>query len=129
MNLNEDPSAFQKHLGYHVVRFERGLCEMEMPIAPFLMNRNNIPHGGSYSALLDTAMGFVGLGDGITPRRSLTLNLSVNFMGQAKGTTLIAVGKYTGGGHKTYFADATLHDDTGLLLATANGVFKYTSSQ
>ena len=126
MNLNEDPSAFQKHLGYHVVRFERGLCEMEMPIAPFLMNRNNIPHGGSYSALLDTAMGFAGsfAGAGAEPNRALTLNLSVNFLAQSTGNTLIARAKRVGGGMKTYFAEATLHDDTGTLIATATGVFK-----
>ena len=37
---------------------------------------------------------------------------------------MIARAKRVGGGMKTYFAEATLHDDTGTLIATAMGVFK-----
>ena len=126
VDLNEDPSAFQKHMGYRLIRFERDYAELDMPIAPFLMNRRGIPHGGAYSALLDTAMGFAGsfAGEGAEPNRALTLNLSVNFLAQSTGNTLIARAKRVGGGFKTYFAEATLHDDTGTLIATATGVFK-----
>jgi len=33
----------------------------------------------------------------------------------------------TGGGRRPYFAEATVHDDTGTLIATATGVFRYRS--
>ena len=71
-------------------------------------------------------MGFAGsfAGEGAEPNRALTLNLSLNFLAQSTGNTLIARAKKVGGGFKTYFAEATLHDDTGTLIATAMGVFK-----
>jgi hypothetical protein len=37
---------------------------------------------------------------------------------------LITTAKVTGGGHKTFFAEASVSDDLGTVAATATGVFK-----
>lgn len=127
-NPEDQRSAFQNHLGYEIRVFEPDRSVVEMPIADFLMNRSGIPHGGAIAALLDTAMGLVGYSqntDGI-PTRALTLNISVNFLAQARGQLLIATATKTGGGRKTYFANGEVRDDTGTLIATATGVFKIT---
>ena len=127
VDLNEEPSGLQNHLGYRLTAFEPDFCALIMPITPQIMNRNGIPHGGALSTLLDTAMGFAGcyVGPNEQPHRAMTLNLSVNFMAQATGTTLHAQGRRVGGGRKTYFAESSITDDTGTLIATATGVFKY----
>jgi len=72
-------------------------------------------------------MGFAGCftGDPDKHQMALTLSMTVNYLGQAQGTRLIAEGHVSGGGRKTYFAKAEVTDDMGNLLATATGVFRY----
>lgn len=55
----------------------------------------------------------------------MTLSMTTNFLSQAKGDLLIAEGFRTGGGRKTFFARAQITDNTGELIATATGVFRY----
>ena len=87
------------------------------------------PHGGVHATLLDSAMGFAGCytGDPDRQQNALTLSLTVNYVGQAQGSRLIAEGRRIGGGRKTYFAEGRLTDDLGNLVATASGTFRYRS--
>jgi uncharacterized protein (TIGR00369 family) len=83
-----------------------------------------------HATLLDTAMGFAGCytGDPERAQMALTLSLTVNYLGQARGALLIADARRTGGGKSTYFAEATVRDETGALIATGTGVFRYRRS-
>ena len=125
----EDAYAFQKHLGFQVAEWVQDSCRIELALQDFHANRHGIPHGGIHAALLDTAMGFAGCftGDPDAPQLCLTLSLTVNYIGQAQGKTLIATGRKIGGGRKTFFAEAEITDDTGALIAKATGAFKYRS--
>jgi len=124
---HEPPSGFQTHMGYDLTAWETDFARVELPLGPHVMNRQGLPHGGLHATLLDTAMGFAGCFTGDPDRRqmALTLSLTVNFLGQAQGCRLIAEARRTGGGKSTYFAEATVRDDTGALVATATGVFRY----
>ena len=126
----EPPSGLQTHLGYELTAWERDFARVELPLAPHLMNRQGLPHGGIHATLLDTAMGFAGCYTGDPDRRqmALTLSLTVNFLGQAQGDRLIVEAHRTGGGKSTYFAEATVHDETGTAVATGTGVFRYRRS-
>ena len=128
--LIEAPYPLQAHLGMEMTAWSDGFSKVEMPISDFIGNRQGLPHGGIHATLLDSAMGYAGCYTGIPGqmRLALTLSMTVNFVGQAQGTRLIAEGRKTGGGHKTYFAEGTCHDDLGNLLATATGVFRYRST-
>ncbi|MDZ7710274.1 MAG: PaaI family thioesterase [Roseovarius sp.] len=123
----EPPSGLQTHLGYRLVTWEPDFARVEMPLAPHLMNRQGLPHGGLHATLLDTAMGFAGCYTGDPDRRqmALTLSLTVNFLGQAQGARLIAEARRTGGGKSTYFTEGTVRDETGAVVATGTGVFRY----
>ncbi|MBE0452769.1 PaaI family thioesterase [Roseovarius autotrophicus] len=123
----EPPSELQKHLGYRLVAWAPDFARVELPMAAYLTNRQGLPHGGIHATLLDTAMGFAGCYTGDPERRqmALTLSLTVNYLGQARGTRLIAEARRTGGGKSTFFAEATVRDDTGAVLATGTGVFRY----
>lgn len=127
--LVEPPYPLQTHLGIEMTAWSDGAATVELPIQPFLGNRQGLPHGGIHATLLDTAMGYAGChtGDPGRKQNALTLSLTVNYVGQAKGTRLIASGHKTGGGAKTYFAEGRLTDDQGTLVATATGVFRYRS--
>lgn len=123
----EPPYPLQELLGMELTGWWAGGARVEMPLWQGVMNRQGLPHGGIHATLLDSAMGYAGCHTGDPARRqmALTLSLTINFVGQARGTRLIAEGRKTGGGRKTYFADGTLHDDDGTLVATATGVFRY----
>ena len=126
-DLIEPAYPFQHHLGFDVTHWATDTARIELALQPFHANRHGIPHGGIHATLLDTAMGFAGCwtGDMDNPQLCLTLNLNVNYIGQAKGSRLLAEGQKTGGGRSTFFAKGTITDDTGTLIASATGVFRY----
>lgn len=125
--LIEDSYPLQRHLGFAMTAWQPDFARIEVPLAPVLMNRQGLPHGGVHATLLDTAMGFAGCYTGDPDRRqmALTLSLTVNYLAQAGGTRLIAEGWRTGGGSKTYFAEGRISDDRDTTIATATGVFRY----
>lgn len=127
--LIEDPYELQKLLGFEIAEWSDGYARWEMPVTAKIGNRYGIPHGGVYATLLDTAMGFAGCFTGSREDRRLamTLSLTVNFLAQPTGKTLITEAHMTGGGRKTFFAEAVISDETGARLATGTGVFRYRS--
>ena len=124
--LVEDPYALQAHMGFELTDWKPDYTRVEMPMAPHLMNRYGIPHGGVYAMLLDTAMGFCGCytGDRDNKRLAMTLSMNVNYEGQAKGQHLICEARRTGGGAKTFFASALVTDELGTRIASGTGVFR-----
>lgn len=127
--LIEDPYELQKLMGFEIVDWSEGYARWQMPVTAKIGNRYGIPHGGVYATLLDTAMGFAGCftGSHEDRRLAMTLSLTVNFLAQPTGKTLVAEAHTTGGGRKTFFAEAVISDDTGARLATGTGVFRYRS--
>ena len=124
--LVEDPYPLQKHLGFYLTDWSEGFARFELPVKGFLMNRYGILHGGIHGVMADTVMGFCGCYTGDPENRELamTLNLSVNYVGPLKGKLLIAEGRVTGGGAKTFFAEATVKDELDNVAARATGVFR-----
>jgi len=125
--LIEEAYPLQAHLGFVMTGWSEGYSRFELPLAPFLMNRFGIPHGGVHAMMLDTVMGFCGsyTGDPDDRQMSMTLSMTVNFVAQAQGRLMIGEGRMTGGGRKTFFAEGTVTDETGIKVATATGVFRY----
>lgn len=124
---SEAPYPLQSHLGFKLKEWRKGFCRVELPLKPFLLNRYGIPHGGIHATLLDTAMGYCTCysEDPNKPIFAMTLSLTVNFLGQSTGNTLVAEANRTGGGRKIVFAQGRVTDDTGQIIATATGVFRF----
>ncbi|UZD91561.1 PaaI family thioesterase [Cognatishimia activa] len=124
--LSEENSAFQTHMGYRLTHWEEGYARLEQLIAPFLLNRMGIPHGGNYCTILDTAMGFSGVYTGDPERKgyALTLSLNVNFIAPAQGDLLVVEAEVSGGGKRTFFAHGRITDRQGRLIATGSGAFQ-----
>lgn len=127
LEVLEDPYEFQKLMGFTITEWAPDLCELTQPIHKGLGNRYGIPHGGVYASLLDTVMGYSGCftGSKDTIIQAMTLSLTVNFVSRPKGNTLVATGRKIGGGARTFFAEARLCDETGELIATASGTFRF----
>ena len=117
---------FNAYIGCRLVEWGAGTSCIELDVEAKHLNSQGIGHGGVLLSLLDSACGACGsMAPPPAPRCiSVTLSLSANFVHPMKGTKLFARGKMTGGGRGIYFAQAEIHDDTGQLIATANGAFK-----
>lgn len=127
--LLEAPSGLQIHLGYKLTEWSRDYARVELDFAPQLHNRQGLLHGGIHALMLDTAMGYAGCytGDKALKQDALTLSMTVNYLGQLQGKRIIATARRTGGGRRTYFAEAQITDESGAIAATASGVFRYRS--
>lgn len=125
----ESPSPLSQTLGFELTGWSEGFARVEAPLADHLMNRQGLPHGGVYAAMLDTAMGFAGCytGDPNIRQNALTLSMTVNYLSRATGKHLIAEAQVTGGGRSTFFARGEVRDDTGTLIVEGTGVFKLRS--
>ncbi|MCB1333757.1 MAG: PaaI family thioesterase [Roseivivax sp.] len=125
--FREKSYPFASHLGMELVDWSEGYARIEMALQPFHDNRHGSPHGGIHAALLDTAMGYAGCWTGDPDKRQLCLTLSLNtqYISRPRGRMFIAEGFKTGGGLMTFFADGTLLDETGEVLAKGSGVFRY----
>ncbi len=125
--LDIEPYPLQKVLGYSITRWEQDFAEVRLKLDEIHANRHGIPHGGIYCLLIDTASGFSGsyMPPGQPRRMAMTLSLAVNFVGQPKGTVLIATGRKVGGGQSNFFTEVELRCDEGVLVATGQGAMRY----
>jgi len=123
----EDIYEFQKLLGYKLVDWEQDRAVLHCPMERKLTNRQGQPHGGMLATLMDTAMGYCGCfaGGNAVGIHCMTLTLTSNFLSRPKGKLLITEGLKTGGGKRIFFAEASVRDETGELIATATGSFRY----
>jgi uncharacterized protein (TIGR00369 family) len=118
---------FQRLIGFRKLAMTDGFARFALDLRDDLMNALNIPHGGVHALLLDNALGAAGCfaGEGLPPRRAVTLNLNVSYLAVPDGKMLIVEGRRVGGGRKVYFAEGMVRDDTGKELARATGTFRY----
>ena len=130
-DLIEDSYPMQRLIGFHMVDWSEGYARFELPLRAELMNRYGIPHGGLYAVLLDTVLGYAGsfTGDAVRKQMVMTLSLTTNFLSRPSGRVLFGEGRRTGGGKSTYFAEGTVTDETGVLVATGSGTFRYRKGQ
>ena len=125
--LVEDSYPMQTLIGMEMIHWTEGVARFRLPLRAALMNRYGIPHGGLYAVMLDTVMGYAGSWTGDPERRQMvmTLTLTTNFLSRPAGTMLIGEGRRTGGGRSTYFAEGTVTDEVGTLVATGSATFRY----
>lgn len=119
-------TPFQSFLGWRVLRWEAGLCELVLDLEPQHLNRTGVVHGGVVMTLLDTASGLAAghRTDATQPQPTVTISLTCNFIASAAAGRLTALGRVEGGGGRVLSTSASLRDGNGRLLATAVGSFR-----
>ncbi len=123
----EAPYPYQELLGFRIVDWRQDYAKVELDVADRHYNRHGLPHGGVHASLLDTAFGFASCWCPYPGRvrRAMTLSLNMNYVGQLRGSKMIAEARVTGGGRSNFFAEGEIRDDTGALLATGSGALRW----
>jgi uncharacterized protein (TIGR00369 family) len=120
MSSNRKAPMIEK-LGLDLVEIERGHAVFEGTPDRSLYNPIGVVHGGYAATLLDSACG-IAVHSQLGPGRShTTLELKISYLRglTSESGTVRAVGRVTSMGRRVAFAEATLHDGTGRLCATA----------
>lgn len=120
-------SGLQELLGYRLVTWEPDRAVVELEVGPQHLNRAGLLHGGVLTTVLDTASGYSGCFCPVPGniRRTLTLSLTTNYLGQMRDGLLRVEARKRGGGRRLYFVDATATDGEGNPIATSTGTFRY----
>jgi uncharacterized protein (TIGR00369 family) len=90
------------------------------------LNALGVVHGGKLAGLMDLNLAMAA-GSHSEPdqrRFSITLNMHINFVAEARPGTLICRAWEVGGGHKTVFVEGRIEDEAGNPFATGTGAFK-----
>jgi uncharacterized protein (TIGR00369 family) len=120
--------GFADLVGYALVLWEEDVAAVAVTVGDRHLNRSGLMHGGMLTTLVDTACGYCGVWqpEGEPARRAVTLTLTTSFIGAGQpGQHLTARATRSGGGRSVFFADCTVTDETGRVVGTGQGTFKY----
>src|SRR6201991_4940308 len=111
------------------IAWRDGYAEFHLRLQPGMLNRQRVLQGGVVATLLDAACGYAGLYSADPSRKihGVTLSLTLNFLDRGLGDTVTARGFVERKGRSIFFARGEARVESGLLIATAQGTFKYSS--
>jgi uncharacterized protein (TIGR00369 family) len=124
---HDSGSPFVDWLGIGIDDWHDGFVRLSLGIEPHHLNRSGAVHGGLIAVLLENGAGLCGLHCAVKGNRryGMTLSLTCNFIGAAKGDALTVTGRRTGGGRKIYYAETEVRGSDGTLIASASSVHRY----
>jgi len=119
------------YLGIRLASVGPGRCVFELDVEPRHLNRQGSLQGGVTATLLDAACGYAGLHDDErgTLGHAVTVMLTISYISKVNDGRLRATGSVTKSGRSLYFASAELVNESGELIATAQGTFKRSRSK
>jgi uncharacterized protein (TIGR00369 family) len=108
---------------------EPGRATMELDAAPHLSNTQGALHGGAIATLADTAMGascwtLVEEGSPFA-----TVDLNISYLKSVREGRVVAIGSIIRSGRSVYFAECSVRDESGALVARASCAFHVQSHQ
>jgi uncharacterized protein (TIGR00369 family) len=116
-------SSFHTWAGMEVVEASPGKVTVAMRVEERHVNLQGLVHGGMLSILADTACG-LSIRSAMEPGRlHVTADLDIHFLAPAKPGTLVGRGKAIKVGRSLAFAEASIEDGEGRLLAKAQSRF------
>jgi uncharacterized protein (TIGR00369 family) len=116
-------SPFHTWAGMEVVEASRGEVTVAMVVEDRHVNLQGLVHGGMLAILADTACG-LSIRSAMEPGRlHVTADLDIHFLAPARPGTLYGRGAAVKIGRSLAFAEASIEDATGTLLAKAQSRF------
>jgi uncharacterized protein (TIGR00369 family) len=114
-------------LGARVEVWRDGYAEIVLPVTPNLLNSGGILHGGVTAALLDSVCGLAGLFNREAGKQRVgsTLSLTLSYLEKGVGAHIVGRGYVQREGRSVFFANGEAWTDSGVLMATAQGVFSH----
>lgn len=126
MIRHELDNPFLEALGATLTEWQDGFAEIAMPISATHLNRQRVLQGGAVATLLDAACGYAGLySDSGETVHGFTLSLTINYLDRGIGQQVTAKGMLERKGKSIYFCRGEAWVDGRILIATAQGTFKY----
>lgn len=122
-------SPFLHYLNPTIEEWRDGYARISLVLRHELLNRSGVVHGGVLASMLDHAGGICGLYCTVpgNKRYGVTLSLNANYVAQSRSGRLIVTGERQSGGRKIYFGNSMIRTESGALVATGSGVYRYRS--
>ncbi len=114
---------FAEHLGVRIDALDKGLARLSLEIKPEFTTSWGTVHGGAVLSLLDITLSMSARTLYNPPRSIMTVDLSAQFIGTAKGV-IRAEGRVAKAGKSTIFCEGEVRDEAGELVAKAIGTFR-----
>jgi uncharacterized protein (TIGR00369 family) len=116
-------SAFHTWAGMEVVEASAGEVTVAMDVLDRHVNLQGLVHGGMLAILADTACG-LSIRSAMEPGRlHVTTDLDIHYLAPARPGRLVGRGKAIRVGRSLAFAEASIEDAQGRLLAKAQSRF------
>ncbi len=119
---------FVDHLGALMIEEGNGTAMLILDLRPEHRNKHGAAHGGVVMTLLDIAMARAVRGQtrhqGDPDHGVVTIEMKSSFFKPGLGERLFAKGTSVHRTTSMCFAEAELHDETGVLVARSSGTFK-----
>lgn len=116
-------SGFHPWAGIEVVEARPGEVTVAMPVDDRHVNLQGLVHGGMLAILADTACG-LSIRTAMEPGRlHITTDLDIHYLSPARPGTLYGRGRAVKVGRSLAFAEASVEDAEGRLLARAQSRF------
>lgn len=119
---------FTHQLGIETARNTEGECVMELLLEGRHMSRAERAHGGVLFTMLDTAMGRAVISRLPEGQGCATLEAKINFLRPIQHGRIRATGRLLDMTRRTAYAEGTLTDADGRVLARASGTFFLTET-
>ena len=124
-----DASAFHTWAGMEVVSAAPGVVTISMVLEERHVNLQGVVHGGMLAILADTACG-LSIRSAMEPGRlHVTADLDIHFLAPARPGRILGRGNAVKVGRSLAFAEASIEDDGGRLLAKAQSRFSVSGTE
>jgi uncharacterized protein (TIGR00369 family) len=122
-------SPFHTWAGMEVVSAARGAVTIALELEERHVNLQGFVHGGMLAILADTACG-LSVRSAMEPGRlHVTADLDIHFLAPAKSGRVLGRGSAVKVGRSLAFAEASIEDDGGRLLAKAQSRFSVSGTE
>jgi acyl-CoA thioesterase len=123
--LFERRPCLNSYLGMVLEAAGPGWTRMRIALKPDVMNPFDAAHGGTVSALIDSAAGSA-IAAGTLPDDRImgTIDMQVHFLQRARGSALVAEARLVRAGRAIGIARVDVRDDAGELVAMGTATFR-----
>ena len=118
-----EKNYFGNYIGSRLMSLGSGQAVIRLTAENSKTDTYGTLHGGAVATLADISMGLACITKGIIP---MTGNINISFLAAGEaGNEITAVGKVNKTSKKVFFAETSITDENGKLIATGTGTFFY----
>lgn len=110
-------APFPRHLPMRIVSMGVDTARIELTVAECHLQPFGIVHGGVLATLIDTATFWAAFGSLPADAGLVNVDLKLNYLAPASRGILVAQGRCLRPGRTISYAEASIHDGQGALLA------------